>query len=182
MIQLNGKNYWIFHGDVFDASVMFSPWIAKLGGKSYDLLIRINRIVNHILLKFGKARMSFSHHVKSRVKRAVKFINDFEQIAIEHAFDKSMDYVVCGHIHEPIIRSVERDGKKVIYMNSGDWIENLSALEMEFNEWKIYKYNNDLDKIESEKFSNLELFDESTGRKVVRAQSEPHLMPIFKNS
>ena len=27
------------------------------------------------------------------------------------------------------------------YLNSGDWIENLSALEYDKGEWSIYQYN-----------------------------------------
>jgi UDP-2,3-diacylglucosamine pyrophosphatase LpxH len=38
---------WIFHGDVFDASVNHAKWIAKLGGLGYDYLILSNRFVNN---------------------------------------------------------------------------------------------------------------------------------------
>jgi UDP-2,3-diacylglucosamine pyrophosphatase LpxH len=141
ILQIKGKKYWIFHGDVFDLSIQYSPFLAKLGGKSYDLLIRLNRFINRIRMKFGKTRMSFAGIVKDKVKEAVKFINDFEKTAIQHAAEQDYDYVICGHIHKPQIRSVQTANRKVTYMNSGDWVENLTALEYQWGQWNIYEYN-----------------------------------------
>ncbi|MCI1264951.1 MAG: UDP-2,3-diacylglucosamine diphosphatase [Saprospiraceae bacterium] len=143
IIKLGGKLYWFFHGDVFDASVLISPWIAKLGGKSYDMLIRLNRVIDRILVKMGRQKMSISAIVKSKVKRAVKFIGDFELMAIDHAFNEQFDFVVCGHIHQPKIETIVRDDKQVTYMNSGDWVENLSALEYDQGNWRIYYHEKD---------------------------------------
>ncbi|MBC7748170.1 MAG: UDP-2,3-diacylglucosamine diphosphatase, partial [Methylotenera sp.] len=64
LLDLDGKKAWIFHGDVFDASVQHSKWIAKLGGLGYDYLILLNRFVNWCLLKIGKEPYSFSKKIK----------------------------------------------------------------------------------------------------------------------
>lgn len=90
---------------------------------------------------FGKGEWSFSSEVKNGVKRAVKFISDFEQKAIEVAAEKGYDGVICGHIHIPVIRNEKIDGKNVVYMNSGDWIENLTALEYNCGQWKLHRYD-----------------------------------------
>ncbi len=74
VLELDDKKAWIFHGDVFDASVQHSKWIAKLGGWGYDLLILVNRFVNRILEKMGKEPYSFSKKIKANVKKAVKHI------------------------------------------------------------------------------------------------------------
>lgn len=140
-LEIDNKKTWIFHGDVFDASVQHSKWIAKLGGKGYDLLILINTLVNWFLQKFGKEKYSFSKKIKNNVKKAVKFIGDFELTASELAIDNHYDYVICGHIHQPQIREVQNKNGSCIYMNSGDWIENLSALEYNQKEWSIYHYD-----------------------------------------
>lgn len=140
ILTLEGKKYWFFHGDVFDSSIAIAPWLAKLGGKGYDLLIRINRFINNFQARLGNPPMSFSKKIKNSVKNAVKFINDFENTAIDLAFDEGYDYVICGHIHQPTVREVEKNGKKVIYMNSGDWIENLTALEYKDGEWSLFDY------------------------------------------
>lgn len=141
VLQLQGKKVWIFHGDIFDASIIATPFLAKLGGKGYDLLIRLNRLVNKLRNYFGMPMYSFSGKIKNSVKRAVKFINDFENTAIQVAAEKGFDTVICGHIHQPQNRMVQTDFGTVQYLNSGDWIENLSALEYRFGHWNIHLYN-----------------------------------------
>lgn len=142
VMELNGKMTWIFHGDVFDATTKGSAkLLAKFGGHGYDLLILLNRFINWWLKLFKKEKMSFSKKVKNRVKKAVKWIADFEQTAAELAIEKKYDYIICGHIHQPQKRVIETKNGSVVYLNSGDWIENLTALEYRDNEWQIYHYN-----------------------------------------
>lgn len=141
ILQLQNEKYWFFHGDVFDASVMISPWLARLGGFGYDYLIRVNRFVNRLRARIGMANVSFSHRVKQSVKHAVRYIADFEKLAIQHAVKKNCEYVICGHIHRPeISRHESVEGIGVTYMNSGDWVESLSALEMRDGNWRIFRY------------------------------------------
>ena len=85
--------------------------------------------------------MSFSKKVKNSVKKAVAWIGDFEQTAAELAIEKKYDYVICGHIHQPQKRKVVTKNGSVMYLNSGDWIENLTALEYHQNDWTIYQYD-----------------------------------------
>jgi UDP-2,3-diacylglucosamine pyrophosphatase LpxH len=143
VLKLNGKRAWIFHGDVFDVTMKYSKWLAKLGAIGYDVLILINAMVNWCLRKIGRQNISLSKRVKDSVKTAVKFINDFEKTAAEIAIDNGYDFVICGHIHYPEIRKIENERGSVVYLNSGDWVENLSALEYDGHEWKIYRYKND---------------------------------------
>lgn len=142
VMEINGKMTWIFHGDVFDATTKGSAkLLAKLGGHGYDLLIMINSFINWGLKLMGKERMSFSKKVKNGVKKAVSWIADFEQTAAELAINKKYDYVICGHIHQPQKRVIETKEGKVVYLNSGDWIENLTCLEFSNNEWNIFQYD-----------------------------------------
>lgn len=143
IMELDGKKAWFFHGDIFDATVQHSKWIAKLGGWGYDILIMINRFVNWWLLKFAKEKYSLSKKIKNSVKKAVKYINDFEQIAADLAIDQGYDYVVCGHIHQPQKRILKSKIGSCLYLNSGDWIENLTALEYHNKRWKLYDYHSD---------------------------------------
>ena len=143
ILELDGKKSWFFHGDIFDATVQHSKWIAKLGGWGYDMLILINRFINWWLLKLGKEKYSLSKKIKNSVKKAVKFINDFEQIAADLAIDQGYDYVVCGHIHQPQKRIRKNKNGSCLYLNSGDWIENLTALEYNNKRWKLYDYHSD---------------------------------------
>lgn len=142
VLEINGQKTWIFHGDVFDATTKGSAKIlAKLGGHGYDLLIVLNRMINHVLKFFGREKMSLSKKVKNGVKQAVSWIGNFEQTAAELAIEKGYDHVICGHIHQPQKRVVETKDGKVTYLNSGDWIENLTSLEYINNEWNIYHYD-----------------------------------------
>ncbi|WP_396149127.1 UDP-2,3-diacylglucosamine diphosphatase [Flavobacterium sp.] len=141
IMTLDGKKAWFFHGDVFDASVQHSKWIAKLGGIGYDFLIRLNVLTNWFLTQLGKEKYSFSKKIKNNVKNAIKFIGDFENAATELAIKNEFDYVICGHIHQPQIREVESKNGNCVYLNSGDWIENLTALEYHNKNWSIYTYN-----------------------------------------
>ena len=141
IMTLDGKKAWFFHGDVFDASVQHSKWIAKLGGIGYDFLIRLNVISNWILTRLGREKYSFSKKIKNNVKNAIKFIGDFENAAIELAIENDFDYVICGHIHQPQIREVKSKNGNCTYLNSGDWIENLTALEYHNKKWEIYAYD-----------------------------------------
>ena len=141
ILQLKDKRVWIFHGDIFDLSVRYSPLIAKLGGKSYDYLIVLNRFVNKIRATLGWDPMSLAGYLKQSVKQAVKFIGDFEETAIDLAGKQEYDYVICGHIHLPQMRKTQSNGHEVTYLNAGDWVENLTALEYQWGQWSIYKYD-----------------------------------------
>jgi UDP-2,3-diacylglucosamine pyrophosphatase LpxH len=142
VIDMDGQRTWIFHGDVFDATTKGSAkLIAKLGGHGYDLLILVNRAINWILKSIGREKMSLSKKVKNSVKKAVSWIGDFEQTAAELAIENQYSTVICGHIHQPQIRTVETEKGSVVYMNSGDWIENLTSLEYNNAQWEIYQYD-----------------------------------------
>lgn len=144
VLDLDGKKAWIFHGDVFDVTMQHSKWLAKLGGLGYDILIMINTFINFLSNLLGFGRLSLSKRIKNSVKSAVKFINNFEDTAANIAMDSGYDYVVCGHIHQPQKKIIKnKHGQQVLYLNSGDWIENLTALEYRNQTWSLYEYSSD---------------------------------------
>lgn len=143
VLDLGNEKAWIFHGDVFDISIQNAKWLAKLGGWGYDLLIVLNQTVNWALLKLGREKYSLSKRIKNSVKGAVKYIQNFERVASELAIDNEYDYVICGHIHQPKKEVFQNSKGKTTYLNSGDWVENLTALEYSFKRWKLYQYSED---------------------------------------
>lgn len=143
VLDLDGKKAWIFHGDVFDISMKHSKWLAKLGAVGYDTLIVLNSMVNWVSQKLGRGKVSFSKRIKNSVKQAIKFIDDFEETATSIAIENGYDYVLCGHIHQPAIRSVKTDKGETLYLNSGDWVENLTALEYNDKKWSLYHYKDE---------------------------------------
>jgi UDP-2,3-diacylglucosamine pyrophosphatase LpxH len=157
VLNLDGKKTWIFHGDVFDVTMQNSKWLTRLGSHGYDILILINAFCNWISIKMGKGKISLSKNIKNSVKSAVKFINNFETTAADIAISNGYDYVLCGHIHHPEMKTIKTPNGQVEYLNSGDWIENLTALEYNNKEWSLYKYNPEEFKIKVHNENNDEL-------------------------
>jgi UDP-2,3-diacylglucosamine pyrophosphatase LpxH len=142
VLEIDNKMTWIFHGDVFDNTTKGSArMLAKMGSNGYAVLILLNRFINHLLQFAGRDRISLSKKVMASVNKAVSKINDFEMTAAEIAISKNYDYVICGHIHQPQKRTISNKNGEVTYLNPGDWIEHLTALEYARNEWTIYKYD-----------------------------------------
>lgn len=142
VINLNGHQAWFFHGDVFDLTMQYSKWLTRLGAIGYDALILINSALNFILSRLGRPRYSLSKKVKNSVKGAVKFINKFEETVVGIAFERKYKFVICGHIHQPAIKKYSIKNKNIIYLNSGDWVENLTSLEYHNKKWTIYQHDN----------------------------------------
>ncbi|AHM61432.1 metallophosphoesterase [Flammeovirgaceae bacterium 311] len=143
VLKLDDKQAWIFHGDVFDVTMQHSKWLARLGGQGYDLLILLNTFASFCSQKMGRGRLSFSKRIKGSVKSAVKFISGFELTAADIAIEKGYDYVVCGHIHQPELRTIANQHGSVLYLNSGDWVESLTALEYQPGHWELYRFAED---------------------------------------
>ncbi|MDV7395826.1 hypothetical protein RZS08_30830, partial [Arthrospira platensis SPKY1] len=83
--------------------------------------------------------------VKDSVKKAVEFVESFEETAIDMAFEEGYDAVFCGHIHKASIRTVKRAKRSVTYYNSGDWVENLTALEFDGQNWQLFQFDRDFE-------------------------------------
>ncbi len=143
VLEIDGKKAWFFHGDVFDFSIQNTKWLAKLGRYGYDVLILLNRCANWYLKKLGKERYSLSKKIKNGDKGTMTYILDFERLISDLAIENDYDYVVCGHVHQPKIEYYENKYGKTMYLNSGDWVENFTALEYQFKRWKIYNFNKD---------------------------------------
>jgi UDP-2,3-diacylglucosamine pyrophosphatase LpxH len=174
VLTIGAEKVLFFHGDIFDASIRHARWLAKLGGRGYDWLIRLNRVINTVLLRMGRPRVSFSHKIKKSVKKAVKFVNDFEQGAAELGIAQGCSTVVCGHIHQPSMRQVEgtRKGGSIRYLNSGDWVEHLSALEYHSGGWHLWFYEEQMPELsrvkETERPDEMPFGDEHAARKVLQ--------------
>jgi UDP-2,3-diacylglucosamine pyrophosphatase LpxH len=128
----DNRYYLVTHGDQFDNVELRAQWLSVLGSFGYDLLIWTNRIINRLRRWLRFDACAFSSTVKARVKQAVKFISKFEERLAEHARKHKCDGVICGHIHTPTI--AECDG--ITYCNTGDWVENCSAL-VEYHNGKM---------------------------------------------
>jgi UDP-2,3-diacylglucosamine pyrophosphatase LpxH len=137
MLSSHGKKYFITHGDIFDSITSQMKWLAYLGDIGYTFLLWLNKWYNQYRTWQGKPYYSLSQVIKQKVKAAVNFISDFEEKLTELAKAKGADGIICGHIHKAEIKEI--DG--ITYMNSGDWVESLTALvETHAGEWQLLDY------------------------------------------
>ena len=133
-----GKRYYIVHGDVFDTITTKLKWVAKLGDMGYTFLLWLNRQYNYRRMKKGLPYYSLSQVIKSKVKQAVKYIDDYEVQLSNMAKYKGCDGIICGHIHQPAMKEING----ILYLNSGDWVESLTALVEDHNgEWQLVYYS-----------------------------------------
>jgi len=147
-----GKRYLVVHGDLFDPVTQNIKWLSHLGDWGYTLLLNINRFYNHYRRKKGLPYYSLSRDIKMRVKSAVSFIGKFETCLVDYAKIRNCNAVICGHIHTPAIRQMG----DILYLNSGDWVESLSALaEDQEGNWHLLFWE-DFQKKEVNKKSELD--------------------------
>jgi len=140
------KRYYVTHGDIFDSVTSNMIWLAKLGDIGYSLLLWINRRYNSYRTKKGLPYYSLSQKIKQKVKSAVSYVSSYENKLIELAKARRVDGIICGHIHQPANRLI--DG--IHYLNSGDWVETMSALlEQEDGTWEVYMHNEEIEKTKS---------------------------------
>ena len=125
----DGRRLLIMHGHELDAVVQNVKWLAFVGDVGYQLLLKLNTPVHYLRQFFGLGYWSLSAAVKRSVKEAVSFVGAFEQGIVRFAQADRVDGVVCGHIHSPVIRTIET----TMYYNSGDWVESTSALTEDFD-------------------------------------------------
>lgn len=130
-------NYLVVHGDGFDAVTMNHKWLAVLGDIGYQTLLRLNRVYNNYRAWRGKEYFSLSKAIKSRVKSAVSFVGKYEEQLQSFADKRNCCGIICGHIHTPDDKMIG----DIHYLNSGDWVESLSALvEYEDGRFEVFGF------------------------------------------
>ncbi|MFN6961279.1 MAG: UDP-2,3-diacylglucosamine diphosphatase [Rhodocyclaceae bacterium] len=135
----DGRRLLLLHGDEFDQLTRHHRWIAILGDIGYNLLVRLNAWLSWLRRTLRiSGYWSLAGYAKRRVKRAVSFIYDFEDVVIRAVRERGLDGVVCGHIHSAAIRAT--DG--LLYVNCGDWVDSCTAIiehcdgRLELIEWR----------------------------------------------
>lgn len=137
----NGKHYFVTHGDIFDRVTTQMKWIAKLGDLGYTFLLWMNSKYNQWRIKQGKPYYSLSQEIKQKVKTAVSYISDFENVLVDFARSRECEGVICGHIHHPENKMIGN----IHYLNSGDWVETMSALtEDKDGNWNVFFYTQEM--------------------------------------
>ena len=120
----DGRNLLVTHGDAFDGIVLYARWLAFLGDQAYTLLLKANIVLNAVRRRFNLPYWSLSSYLKKRVKNAVQYIGQYEEVVAREASQRGVQGVVCGHTHCAEIRQFG----SITYYNDGDWVESCTAL------------------------------------------------------
>ena len=127
---LDGRRYWLVHGDEYDQVTRHHRWVAVLGDVGYNALVRINLVLSRVRRLLRRpGYWSLAGYAKNKVKKAVSFIFDFEDAVAHAAAQRGVDGVVCGHIHSAADRRIGN----VRYLNCGDWVDTCSAIVEHFD-------------------------------------------------
>nr|WP_321358812.1 UDP-2,3-diacylglucosamine diphosphatase [uncultured Draconibacterium sp.] len=141
IFEHNGKRTWIFHGDIFDKVIHKSKRLAKFGAALYGLLTIFNKLINWLLIPFGKREMIIYKIIKKNFVREKRMPSKFEKQLAESASAQGYHTVICGHTHIPKTKMLNSDEMSIQYINCGDWVEHLTAAEYYNSEWHLYTYN-----------------------------------------
>ncbi|MCS6820487.1 MAG: UDP-2,3-diacylglucosamine diphosphatase [Microscillaceae bacterium] len=173
ILESKDKRLFVVHGDIFDNVTTHMKWIAKLGSAGYNLLLWLNKFYNQYRRWRGKEPYSFSQYIKGKVKSAVNKISAYEKQLTEFARTKQCDGIVCGHIHKPAMKEMEGG---LLYMNSGDWVESMTALVEDYDgNWELIYYKDWLLSLLENEHTTLEQENEQLDKNI---KIEPEYLTI----
>jgi UDP-2,3-diacylglucosamine pyrophosphatase LpxH len=135
---IKGDLIYICHGDQFDGFVRLHPFLYMIGDFAYELSFKINTIYNKIRKIFGLEYWSLSKFLKSKVKDAISFVNDFKMLSLRKLKEVKCDSIMIGHIHTPAIEKIEDKN----YYNTGDFCESCSYIIEDLEGNIILRYIN----------------------------------------
>lgn len=148
MIYDNGHyKVLINHGHKNDWSLKVCKGILPhLGSASYDMIIKIEKILSRIGKIFGReSEHKISGFFKKRIKFATgSFVSKLQEYSVEECKENNCDIIIQGHTHQALDKNI--DGVSV--MNCGAWVfdsvptfivENLNG------EFELRYYGNKID-------------------------------------
>jgi len=127
--QIGDKKYLVIHGDFFDPTMNHAKWLMHIGDIAYNLMIWVNLQLNWIRKKLKLNPWGLSKFLKSKTKEAINFIGNYETQLSEYCKKHGYDGIICGHIHTPANKMID----KIHYINTGDWVENSTAIVEHFD-------------------------------------------------
>lgn len=144
LIDLKGRRLLVTHGDLFDI-IEATQLHTRIPQKLHDIGDGLNCFFNKVSATLDKASDRLLDRpltLVGRSRRAMGGLLGTEEKRVkritDHVRENGYAGVICGHFH--------REGKKttpdgLLYLNSGDWVENFTALTLDQNgEWGLVKW------------------------------------------
>jgi len=122
--QIDGKKVFMQHGDTIDTKDL-SYRIFRNSLKNSLTLSVINKISPTTLFNLSKSASSFSKKI-TKSKKIKKIDEAFLNFA-KNRIKGGADIVILAHTHRPSITKID----KGLYINSGDFFDNLSYITYE---------------------------------------------------
>jgi UDP-2,3-diacylglucosamine pyrophosphatase LpxH len=119
-----GQRLLVLHGDQFDDLLPCPQWLTRVADVLHGATVMVSHSINNMRRALGRPYWALTERIKLGIGASLRYIEQFEQLAAQHARAQGYDGVVCGHIHRPNLRHIAG----TLYGNSGDWVESCSAL------------------------------------------------------
>jgi len=144
MYRTNKSIYYISHGHhtIFKNPISGNKNVLRFIDSAIRFLAKLRKTHAGFIFQSGEldVHKGVEFSILSKVSRkffklGLKTISRYRGRIREYTNFFKIRGVICGHIHQP---EIHKDYK---YMNSGDWLENNTALVEKTNgEWEIIKY------------------------------------------
>lgn len=140
-LVLDGRRHLFLHGDAFDLALGTGRVLSWFGAKGYDSLVTLGTVLNWARRRLGMESVSVANAFKRNLPAARNHIERYRTCCIRAAAARNCAVVATGHIHVPAIHNATVDGSEITYLNSGDWVDSLSALEYAGGQWRLVRYS-----------------------------------------
>ncbi|NNF19293.1 MAG: UDP-2,3-diacylglucosamine diphosphatase [Flavobacteriaceae bacterium] len=138
VLDLDCKKTWFLHGQHFDLGQRSAVFLKPFGRYSYALLSRWNSLFAALSALLRSTKVDPSHPLinSNRLKQ-------FRSYAISCAGNRGFETIACGYTGHADKHLKEGKYGDVLYLNSGNWLGEMTTLEYAFKRWKVYKYQAD---------------------------------------
>ena len=130
---LAGRRTLFMHGDQLETACAIPRWMAWVATAIYDGAMAVQDHLNRLRAWCGVAPLGVVQKTARCLPIARGHVQDFEHTCRVVARERGYQAVVVGHIH--CAKVLEHDD--ALYLNSGDWVESMTALEFDGRRWRI---------------------------------------------
>lgn len=135
-LRLAGRRTLIVHGDSFERRGNALGHL--LGSAGYSALLAASNMCDRLGRIAGAGPFGLVGAVKRRIPGVAAYVARFAQACAAGAAAAGYDQVLCGHIHEAALMPASPG--RAAYLNSGDWIESCTALELSAATWSLMRW------------------------------------------